>query len=451
MLSMSFLTQRVEGLEFIEFQRTDFYRRLSTHLVEFINGDGFLDKACEPGLKEIIETYTGFSNIELDFTGKDNFSVDIGYFSPNHILNNKYLDTLLKPNQTTLYRWFKENKDKVFKGSVDYKTGKVDGSFKTVPVQFLINPNLHETFPKDKVSKFGVPLEGICAGAFAHELGHVFGACSTLATSANDNILAKAALSFYKGVSKEQRVVVLKDIGSLLEISNTKQAELELIANSESEDTLILYFNKLLAQRNQSRALSVGVSTMTSEVVADMYAIRMGCDKGVIAAISILSSHGCIRTVLDSMLLAGFFSIFVAGPGTIALMVTIGGLTPAVAVICGTFGLLFLMDYFGKGYSDRYNSNHRRLDDALRNLIAKFKEDEGLSATERKELSDEIDRIRSLSKEAAPWYDNTVLHRFVGWVFNGSDFKRQEIEHYSQALANHEINIFSNQLNTAQA
>lgn len=451
MLSMSFMTQKVEGLEFIEFQRSDFYRQLQHHLEQFISPEGILDKACEPGLKEVIENYTGFVNLTFDFEHAGNFAVDVGYFSPNHVLNNQLVDQLLKTNQTTLYRWFKENKEKVFSGTIDYKTGKVGGSFKEVPVNFAINPNLHETFPKEKIAKFGIGLEGILSGAFAHELGHIFGACVMLDTSAKDNVLAKAALQFYTGVDKEKRIVVLKDVGSLLNVPTTKQAELEEIANGENADTVILYFDKLLAQRNTQRSLSVGVPVMTSEVVADMYAIRMGCDKGVIAAISILTDHGCIQTVLNSMLMAGLYSI-IAGGGTAAMFaLSFASATPAIAFLGTMFTIFFLVDYFSKGYSGVYNANHRRFDDAMRQLIAKFKEDKNLNTVEVKELVEEINKLREHNKKLLPWYDSTVIHRFVGWIFNGSDFKRQEIEHYTQVLANHEINIFTHQLNDTKA
>ncbi|MNY76822.1 hypothetical protein D3C86_2165250 [compost metagenome] len=39
----------------------------------------------------------------------------------------------------------------------------------------------------------------------------------------------------------------------------------------------------------------------------------------------------------------------------------------------------------------------------------------------------------------------------MGWVFNGGDFKLQEIEHHTQVLANHEINNFSHKLAALKA
>jgi hypothetical protein len=451
MISMDFLKHKVSGMEFIEFQNSDFYNKLSSYLESQIDADGILSRESAKGINPIIAEFTGFKNIDIKFEEWGNLSVDTGYFSPNHVLNNDLVDEMLKTTQTTLYRWFVQHSEKLFRGSIDYKTGKVHGSFQTIPVTMRINKHLNLTFPPDKVSKFGVPLHGILAGAIAHELGHIFSGCMMMSTVISDNLTAKAALRFYRTAhTDEERVVVLKDISSLMDVPKAKQAELQKLAQDPDDKALFLYFDKMVSQRNMRRSLSVGVERMSSEVVADMYAIRMGCDKGVIAAISILTDHGCIQTVVSSLMVACLFSILMI-PSMLMLTLQTGTITAALIVGFVMFIFIFLMDYFGKGYSGVYNSDHRRFEDAARQMIQKLKEDKITPSSQRATLIKEIEDLMTHAKTLRPWYESTVLHRFMGWVFSQADFKLQEIEHYTQAVANHEINVLGAKLEGLKA
>ncbi|WP_228493063.1 hypothetical protein, partial [Pseudomonas aeruginosa] len=88
------------------------------------------------------------------------------------------------------------------------------------------------------------------------------------------------------------RVIILKDTAAILDVPEAKLEELKSFANQEDGENYLLYYTKLLSQRNSRRSLSVGVPEMTSEVIADMYAIRMGFSKEVIAGISALVDRG---------------------------------------------------------------------------------------------------------------------------------------------------------------
>lgn len=450
MISIDFLKSSRSGVEFIDFQTTRFYDVLSATIEKHISmetGKAILGKDVAKDIMPIIEEFTGFSNITLKLEKEGNLAVDTGYFSPHHVLNNQGTDELLGITKTTLYRWFAENKVKLFKASIDYRTGKVAGSFATVPVNLHINVNLHETFEPAKITKYGVPLHGIIAGAIAHELGHVFGACMMIYTAASDNVVAKAALQFYKTAERtEERVMVLKDAASILEMDPAKIAELQTIAQNPSEEAFVLYWNKLTVQRNSRRSLSVGVERMSSEVVADMYAIRMGCDKGIIAAISAFADVGAITHVVTSLISAAIFTIIIEllmTPSIMLVLASGGGILPFTIVSGCVFTTLFVCDYFSRGYSGVYNADHRRFEDALRQMIAKIKEDKGVGHAEKAELVKTVDKLLELNKKFKPWYDNTVIQRAMGWVFNGGDFKLQEIEHYTQVLSNHELNLMS--------
>jgi hypothetical protein len=446
MISIDFLKQSRAGIEFIDFQTTRFYDVLAACIEKHISydtGAAVLKDSVSKELLAIVEEFTGFSNITIKYEDQGNLAVDTGYFSPKHVLNNEGVDQLMGITKTTLYRWFAENKVKMFKGTIDYTTGKVGGSFKTVPVNLHINKNLSVTFAPEKVAKHGVPLPGIIAGAIAHELGHVFGACMMLYTAASDNLVAKAALAHYKAAGRtEDRVVVLKDTAAILELDPAKIAELQAIAENPNDDSFILYWNKLTVQRNSRRSLSVGVERMSSEVVADMYAIRMGCSKGIIAAISAFVDIGAITVITNSLLSATILTVL-ADITFLPLLISSASFTPFFVFSGLVFTTLFIADYFSRGYSGVYNADHRRFEDAIRQLIARLKEDKRITAAEKAELTKDIEVLLELGKSFKPWYDNTVIGRAMGWVFNGGDFKKQEIEHYTQVLTNHELNVFS--------
>lgn len=450
MLSMSFLTQNRGGLEFINFQNDDFNHKMTSFLEENINSSNTLSKDCVKGLKEIIEEFTGFRNIKVELVESGNFSVDIGYFSPNHVLNNAGLDEYLKHTETTLYKWFTQNKEKVFRGSVNFKTGKVEGSFRDLPITLRINVNLSDTFPNDKIAKFGAPIAELTTGALAHEMGHCYGGCALMSTIASDNVIAKAAVRFYQGkASPEERVVVLQDMSAVLDLQPAKQAELQDIAQSKDEHTAIMYFNKLVNQRNTSRALSLGIEEMSSEVIADVYAIRMGCSKGVIAAIGILSDQGHISVILNSFMAAIAYTVFSAAflfPQL--LMMFALGIPGAVLAMGGVFifMLSLVLSYFSRGYSGNYNSDYRRFEDAVRQLIAKLKEVKSMPAKEKAELLTDIEKLLEINKTLRPWYEGTIVRRAFGWIFTAGDFKKQDHEHFTQAIANNEMTVLAERL-----
>lgn len=457
MISMAFLPKLVGGNEFIDFQTTRFYDTLSSKLAKHIvfeNDKPILKESSKKDILETIAEFCGFNNISIKFEDAGNLAVDTGFFSPNNVLNNEGIDQFLNITKTTLYRWYRENKTKIFKGDIDYATGKVKGSFQTVPVTLYINRNLNDTFPAERMKKYNEPIEGLLAGALAHEMGHVFGGCMMIHTQASDNLAAKAALQYYRQTPRtEDRVVILRETAAILEETPAKQAELQAIAQDPKDEAFILYFNKLVAQRNTRRSLSVGVERMSSEVVADMYAIRMGCHKGIIAAIGTLVDVGLITATTTSLMNAVLLTVltqFILLPAFATILLT-GGAAPFFFVTGVIFTISFVADYFSKGYSGVYNADHRRFDDALRQMIAKVKEDKNINTSDRTALIKEIENLLQANKALKPWYDNTAFYRTLGWMFSGGDFKLSEIEHYSQVLANHELNLLPAKLAALKA
>lgn len=187
---------------------------------------------------------------------------------------------------------------------------------------------------------------------------------------------------------------------------------------------------------------------MSSEVVADVYAIRMGCGKAVIAAIGGIVDRGILRVMLDSFIAAIIYTMFVGSifmGGWVVLML-VGAGTFVMAFGGAVFIMSYLLSYFGTGYSGLYNAGHRRFEDAIRQLIAKLREVKDMNLSEKKELLDDLEKFLRMNKELQPWYENTFIRRVMGWMVSGADFKKQEFEHFTQAIANSEINVLAERL-----
>lgn len=453
MIDINFLKPwKVEGLEFMDFQNRSFYHELRDLFELYITRDGkkaSLKGSMEEDLYTIIQKYTGFKNIKLKLVDWGNFAVDTAYFNPKNILNSQAAEDYFAPSQSTLGKWFAKNKNKVFLGGIDRKLGKVTGSFCDLPVELYINRHLEETFSEDLVKKYNTDYASLCAGVVVHEFGHIFGGCMMMTQAAEDNFVIKAAIEGMRQVTrKEDAVVIIKDATKLLELDPVADKEIiDIIDGKNKDDATLMYFTKMLTQRNSRRALSLGVPMMTSEVLADAYAIRMGCDRGLMPALAILYSSGrsgIIKTGFYLTLIFTFLAQILVGLP--AIIMALGGFGGFLLYILGQTILYSTLIYLGMGYSDVYNSDFRRYDDAIRQLIARFKEDKNMSSSDRQMAIKELDNYLQIGKSMKPFIDNTVVFRTVGWLFNGSDFKRNEFEHYTQVLANHEVNLLGAKL-----
>lgn len=454
MIDMDFLVRKeqVAGLEFMNFQNDSFYVTLVNIIKEHLSYATkvpVLQKTVQEPLLKVLKDYTGFENITVKFADYGNLYMDTGYFSPGHVINIKHIEYWLDSTETTIYRWFTQNKDKIFKGSVDYKTGKVGGSFCTIPLELGINVNVSEYFGVKETERWNVKPEDLLAGGICHEMGHAFSGCMMMSTAFHDNVVAQASIAAYRNCKRdEDRVVVLKDSATLLGLKTPKADELIEFAKQSNDESFMMYYTKMVAQRNNQRALSVGVSEMTSEVVADMYAIRMGCGKGIVAAIGVLTSRGVISSLMTNFVVsiaAGvYLSLFVGSVAILAgVVVTTASL---VGMMCMFASMTFVMNFFTPYYSGVYNTDPRRMEDAVRQLIAKVKECKGMPGNDRTKLVDEISQLLKHLEQNRGILDNTVIYRAMGWVFSGSDFKLREIEHFTQALTNNEMTVLAERL-----
>ncbi len=434
MIDISFLTprQNLGGLEFMDFQNGNLFKELTEVFENHIN-KGILSGACEEYLKPIIFKHTGF-NIGIEISGEGNLCIDAGYINPNNVFNISGIEDYLAKSESTIGQWFKHSQNKVFKGEIDYSTGRVSGAYSELPLTVRINKDIDAFISlKDLAKLKGTSAEALAA-TLIHELGHAFGGVMMIHQSVKDNIIINAAIKALTNDKYTQdKVTVYRDTFALLELDgNPKDAD-----SLKTEQEFILYFSKMVGNRNAKRALSLGVPQMSSEVIADAYSVRMGCGKALLVGMSALFIRSRESGNRAALIMAGVMALyFLAGTGGIA----IGAMLPVFVIF---FGIIKLLMWFGGNTSGDYNTDYRRLMNIYQEMILKLKVDKNLSPADKKKLVNEIDMCIALTDSQKPFFEGTVIQRIAGYITDGRDFKYKDIEHYTQSLANHKVNTLS--------
>lgn len=443
MFGISFLRQgRLAGLEFIDFQPNDFAKELCAAIEEHITTnraeETVLNGSVGDSILPIIEKYTGFKNITVEMMDVANFMVDVGYMSPGNILNIKNIEQWYDVTESTLSQWYSKNKSKVFKGAIDYKTGKVSGAYAEMPIKLYLGRPIGEIFSRKEVQKLNISVAEMVGGCIAHEMGHCFSACSVIDTSANDNFVIRGALAALGAANtKEKRITVIRNASALLEAEIESKDNVAAMAELEDDKVqeVLIYFNALITRRNSRRALSLGVAEMSSEVLADMYAVRMGFDRGITATLKIFAGSrvGSIAST------TGILCLFVG-----LIFFQLAPVAPIFYLVCmlGVSIFNFIFVYGVMSYSGEYNSSFRRLEDAVRQMIAKLKEYD-MPAKDKLDLATRAAELLKQCEAYRPIISGTVLDRMLGRLVNGSDYKYQEFEHFTQAIANNELEILN--------
>lgn len=442
MFGIDFLRQgKLSGLEFMDFVTNNFADELTAAIEPHVTINRAEETVLNGSVKEailpVIEKYTGFKNITVEMMDFANFMVDVGYLSPGNILNIKGIEDWFDVTDSTLSQWYSKNKGKMFKGTIDYRTGKVGGAYAELPIKLYLGRPVGDIFKRSEVKKLNISVATMIAACIAHEMGHCFSACSTVDTTANDNFVIRGALATLGAANtKEKRVAVIRNAAVLLGGDiNTRDNVEAMVEDEDRVNDIVIYFNALISRRNTRRALSLGVDQMSSEVLADMYAIRMGFDRGITATLKIFAA-GRVGNIAQS---TGVMSLLVA-----IAFIQFAPIAPLLylGIIAAGFLVSFVFVYGVMSYSGDYNSPFRRFEDAVRQLIAKLKTME-LTGKERLEIAERAAALLKQCEELRPIIAGTVLDRALGRLIQGSDFKYQEFEHFSQVIANNELEILN--------
>lgn len=429
---------RRDGLEFIDFQNYDFAIALTAAVANHIkkeDGKEVLLGTVAEEILPIIEKYTGFKNIKTNMINEANFMVDTGYMSPNNVLNIKNIEQWYDITETSLYNWYKKEKNKVFKGAINYSEGKVYGAYADIPIELWIGKPVYELFNSKEVQRLGCTLAEVVAACLCHELGHAFSAVAMIDVAANDNFVMRAALNaLRREKTPSKRVIIIRDVSKLLEGTIETKDDIDKMGEHNDSEILV-YFNALVNRRNSRRALSLGVADMSSEVLADVYALRMGFSKGLVVA-----THAFAKTRVSSIVFATWiaFVYFMLLMGVITGAAGFGVIL-ALAFTMGAFGLI----YNAMSFSGSYNSPFRRFEDAVRQVIARLKEVKDMPPKEKADLAEFAATMLKECEKYKPFIAGTFIERFMGVLWHGGDFKASEFEHFTQAIANSELELLN--------
>lgn len=431
MINIKFLrTQKpVHGLEFMDFQNKDFYNQM-VDLLSPVIANNTLHEIPEQ-LNECIAKYTGFKNITFHLVEWGNVGIDTGFMSPFNIFNNKDIDIVLPKSQTTLFRWFKENKKNLLKGTIDFSTGKVGGDYSTLPMNIYINKHVSEYMRGVKPEE----LSGALATTFAHELGHGFSAVMGIHQSMVNNIAIRAMLHFMSDSKYGQATVgVVKDTLGILEVDKSLYRDIEKMITDDDKEAALIYVSKLKANQDQMNTRSLGVKEMNSEVIADLYAVRMGCDKHMVNHLK-----GLHLSLAKKITFLWFPWLAMTS------ILTIIGVPVLAAATGASVGVIYLA-LASTLLSSEYNTDYRRLLNIFQEQIQRVKSDKFLSPKEKAEYVRMVNEAVQVLKEVKPFFEDTGMQRLIGWLNEGDNFKQQQLEHYTQIVANNQMTLLNEQI-----
>lgn len=447
MIDLSFLDNPhgLAGMEFMDFQRTTYFQLFSQLLQSSIDEEGILDDDFISPAKKLIKEYCGWENVEIELVDWGNLCVDAGYINPGNVFNMKDIEFYLSKNETTLAKFFKDNKTNIFKGDIDFKTGKVSGAYAKMPFTIYINKEVSELFVVEVMNKHSVSVAQALAATITHELGHMFGGVMMIHQTFRDNLIMMAAIDLIaKKDNTADRVVILKDAGYLLEIEGGEKIELQKLAESDNQSDYVLYMSKMTNKRNKSRALSLGVPDMNSEVIADAYSVRMGCALGLVAGLDALFVYSKKQGNMHMWFMSFIYAVLF-----VYMTMNVISLVGFLMIIAGFRVVLGLLNFKYGQTSDVYNTDYRRLMDISRDLILQLKADKTFSTAEKTAMIKQIEWTLQVAEKNKGFFEGTIVQRMLGWMNDFGDFKYKEIEHYTQSLANHELNLLTDKFKTA--
>lgn len=421
---------KVAGLEFMDFQSKDFFNEISAVLSPMVV-DGQLQEV-PAAAHRVIEKYCGFANLKFNLIDYGNLAIDTGYVSPGNILNSKGIEYYFPKGQTNLYRWFTQNQSNLLRGSIDYKTGKVGGAYAQIPFEIYINTDLKSFIPGDDLTDHTIAEMLACF--LTHELGHAFSGLYAIHRYLMDSYAITSAIHWLSNQEYGQtQVMIYKDAVRLLDIEEKQVKDLQKIAESGDEEIIVASLTKLCKQRAQMNSQSLGVDEMNSEVLADVYAVRMGCDKHMIEALKRMEDAATqgigLYILFTSIITAGWITLFI----------------PAMPVFLGVFALVAALSSFSYFNlfmtSDIYDTPYRRMLNVFQEQIARIKQMKNLSSSDRRKMLVDLDASLKTLKEQKPFFEDTGVQRIMQWMTGYGTSNFDSLEHYTKILLNNEMTL----------
>lgn len=443
MLGIEFMKQptsvglnAIRGFEYMDFQEPTVYKGLVGILEKVVktdpHGDVFLEWTDEltESFEDFIKDGTGICVKMQDGDEVGNAAIEAGYFSPNNLVNNAGIDQWFDAKHTNVAVAMKTLRTDVLNGWVDTSTGKVGGDFSKIEFRLWVQSYVESYIKTGKLKKFNVTPSEALSAVILHELGHAFSAFLMAFQTTLDAVFPLQAVRMAMNApSGNQRAQIVKD--SLKQMECAEKVDPKDAHLLETAEGITLFFDKAIENRNLRRSLSLGVSSRSAESYADIYAVRMGAGKALVAGLASMSNGLPLGLVM-------FLALYTFAVG--GLIMGAG----AAMVIGGSYAIMLSLLHLGLILvpGDGYDSPYRRLRAILREMIAKIPGTTFLSAADKKKAINQCKDMAKQIEEEKNLLEGTAFQRLLGWIGSGSDFRAQDFEHYTQELMAHEITLY---------
>lgn len=430
MIDINFLTppnrfKNVSGMEFIDYQGKAFFNALTTLASNVYNATTQELSWTQTNRTELSEIISRYSNLRIIpyVVNFDNFAISAGFVSPNNVLSREGIDSYFSPEQSQIGVFFKEFKKKSLVGWCDLKTGKVEGDFKKVSFDLFVPERMFITENELKKVNKNVTMPEIIAAAILHELGHAFFGLYNVSSSVMEDIFfARTAAEINTDADIEHKVKVALEFKKETGVDVTDEVK-------KTGKLTVVGFKEGLADRNYRRTLSLGVTTVTPEILANAYAVRMGASVSISAIFSSFARQER-KTLL--MRLAELV--------TYTALATVG---IAPAVILTLFLVRVGMSLHWSLANNSHETNYRTIKSALRDIIAlirkeKDKGDKKVVA----ELMEEALTLDKMANEAKPFLEGTSIQRVFSGIAHGRDAKKIDLETYTAELNYNPLSLY---------
>lgn len=439
MLGIDFLKQNsplnFAGMEFMDYVSSELYPNLVKFFGEYIVKDDEtnldiinISKESVDKFREIIFPATGMNILLTSSSTIGNMGVDVAFMNPQNLLNISGLDSFVDKSETTIARAMKIMKTDILKGWVDTSTGRIGGDFSKIEFVISVNPWIAEWNKTKVLARLKISKAEALAIATCHELGHIFTGLLYITRSCFDAVLPAVAIRQIsdKSIYGKERVTIIND--TLKELDIPGLAKVDDVATMEA-DQLAVYFSKAINNRDMHRTLSIGTAERGSEVLADLYATRMGCPKAMVAGIAALKSDFPVA----GMSVAGALSIYFGALGA-------GVLSGMAGTIFAGMVLLRASMFLSPG--NTYDTPYRRMKNILRDTIVNLNDNKNMDRREKVKLLATAKDMEKTIESFKPLFEGTGVQRLIGYISSGTDFRATDFEHYTDELLAHSLSLY---------
>lgn len=430
------LSFSLAGMEFMDFQKQDRYLKLVEFFKPLIIKNEFgwiIDwvDSEQKDLSKLIMEMTGIKVRIIEHHGDSgDLAIDTGYVSPNSVMNRQGTDGFLSTKHSKVSQAFKCLNVDVLKGWCDPKTGMVGGDFSKIEFDIHVERYLEWFVDVEKINK-QVSIAEAFAMFILHELGHAWNAFYNVWRTGTDILMQSNAIKMLAGTENtKEKIEIYKETLKYLEAD--AKVDDKLVNDLDSQDAQRAFFDKAINNRDLRRTLSLGTANRSSEMMADMYAIKMGCPKTlVIGQKGFYYAEGTSgRTLLASSLM------------------TIAAIAVSTPLAIGVWGLITVVNFHTALHSrlmpgDEYDSPYRRIKAILRECVTEFSQNKKMKPADKQQFLAKCREIEKLVEENKPILEGTAFQRYIGWICSGTDFKAQEFEHYTAELVSHNLALYT--------